>query len=391
MLGTRHPYRHRRARVPYPPASPGSRDHPVARRRFFASTEGRPAVGGWASCSPAASLEQRVVPLGTALRRSVLTAPRCCPVRHRVGRSAGSALGHIEPTSKPRYHDMVNNMSAFLDIMSVIRTINIPRQRSDLAVMRARRSSVRGTSERSFGGDRSLCLGTRVRLVELATALRVTRGALAVDAELGEQRGTCSRRACLEALHARTRRSSQLRGSGAWASVGDGSLRSARTDDLRDLGPRLIPADRPVPSSSRGGPLDPGDPGGTDASQVRCANGDPARHLALATAKCSGDETIGRTRDDVRGCSKYLDWPDKAKNADLWQSHQVARGHHSDMAFHVETLRAPTAASAACRGALAARARRPRDRRSGARDRSGRSDGGPARAPGRAARRTRTA
>jgi hypothetical protein len=87
-----HGCRHRRARVPDPPASPGSRDPPggaqTVLRLHRRSTGGR----GWASCSPAASRERRVVPLGTALRRSDLTAPRCCPVRHRVDRAAGSGL-----------------------------------------------------------------------------------------------------------------------------------------------------------------------------------------------------------------------------------------------------------------------------------------------------------
>ena len=49
------------------------------------------------------------------------------------------------------------------------------------------------------------------------------------------------------ALHARTPRSSQSRASCAWALVGAGSLRSARTNDPRDLERRPIPADRPVP------------------------------------------------------------------------------------------------------------------------------------------------
>lgn len=89
-----------------------------------------------------------------------LTAPRCCPARRRVRGAARSARGPSERGSRPRYHDTAIPMSE---------------------------------------------MRTKCPNIGYYAYLRRETSSMSNP-------GTRSRRACFEALHARTRRSSQSRG-----------------------------------------------------------------------------------------------------------------------------------------------------------------------------------
>ena len=116
------------------------------------------------------------------------------------------------------------------------------------AASRRRRGKVRPWTRRNDG--RGLDVTTqRIVCPQFGLSIRLSD----ISHILDEKTSSVSNPACavgalaFEVLHARTRRSSQSRGSGVRVLVGDGSLRSARTRRSRDLGRRPIPAAHPVP------------------------------------------------------------------------------------------------------------------------------------------------
>lgn len=122
--------------------------------------------------------------------------------------------------------------------------------------------------------------------------------------------GACRPRAHRGALRVRTRWSSQSRRPGARALVGDGSLRSARTRRLRDLGRRPIFADRPSAGSSKRGLVVSGswfsfELGRGTGAALTPSSMQPESNQEAAGRPCS----LGRLRSSSLRCATWSHLP----------------------------------------------------------------------------------